>query len=164
MGGRRGEVFVVSRLQVKMWVAIAKNDQFKSRQWSLRWRMMLISKWCCWWWHWCRWQLLAYYHYPRYLKQPAPMRETADRWKEEEKGWKRFIFKILAHTRLVFKVTFNHQRGFKNGLTLTACSPRLAFCRKVVAASFGFPPGQRKNILLQKEEKSNTMVRHQFFW
>ena len=32
-----------------------------------------------------------------------------------------------------------------NDLTSTACSRRPAFCRKVVGASFGFPPAPTKN-------------------
>ena len=36
-------------------------------------------------------------------------------------------------------------------ITLIACSPPRAFCHKVVAASFGFPPEQRKNTILQKK-------------
>ena len=43
-------------------------------------------------------------------------------------------------------------------ITLIACSPPRAFCHKVVAASFGFPPEQRKNTILQKK------VLHFFFF
>ena len=47
-------------------------------------------------------------------------------------------------------------------ITLIAWSLPLAFCRKVVGASFGFPPERRKNTLLQK--KFSEKIKHQQIW
>ena len=52
------------------------------------------------------------------------------------------------NTRRVLKASILRKELGKKNITLIACSPPLAFCRKVVGASFGFPPEQRKNTIL----------------